>query len=51
MRSFITCFFTRFYWGDKIMEDEMGRACSTQGRNENTYKILVGNLKGRDQRR
>jgi len=32
---------------DQIMEDDMGGVCSTHGRDENSYKILV--RKGRDQ--
>jgi hypothetical protein len=36
-------------WNLQIFkEDEMGRTCSAHGKMRNTYKILVGNLKGRD---
>jgi hypothetical protein len=32
-----------------VKEDAMGRACSTHERGmRNAFKILVGNLKGRD---
>jgi hypothetical protein len=30
-----------------IDQDEMGRACSTNGANRNAYGILVGKLKGK----
>jgi hypothetical protein len=29
------------------MEDEMGRACSTNGEKRNAYRILVGNPEGK----
>jgi hypothetical protein len=35
-------------FGDRIIEDEMGGICSTHGRDENAFKILVRNVKGRD---
>jgi hypothetical protein len=31
--------------------DEMGRACSTNGEKRNAYRILVGNPEGRPRRR
>jgi hypothetical protein len=34
MRSFITCTLRKYYQGDKVKEDEMGRRCSTYGRDE-----------------
>jgi len=37
MRNVMTC--NRNYYGDQIKEDEMDRACSTHGRDENAYKI------------
>jgi hypothetical protein len=30
-----------------VKDNEMGRACSTNGANGNIYKILVGNLEGK----
>jgi hypothetical protein len=40
MRSFITCVrFAKYYWGDEVMEGEMGGEYSTHGRN--MYKIMV----------
>jgi hypothetical protein len=32
---------------DKVKEDEMGRACSTNGEKRNAYRILVGMLEGK----
>jgi hypothetical protein len=35
MRSFITCIlFAKYNYNDKVKEDEMGRAWSTNGREE-----------------
>jgi len=34
MRSFITCTLTKYYYGDKIKEDDLGGPYSTQGRDE-----------------
>jgi hypothetical protein len=31
MRSFITVLFAKFNYNDEVKEDEMGRACSTDG--------------------
>jgi hypothetical protein len=31
-----------------VKEDEMGRACNTNGEKRNAYRILVGNQKERD---
>jgi hypothetical protein len=36
------------YLGDKIKDNEMGEACSTQGRVINSYEILVQHLKGKE---
>jgi hypothetical protein len=30
-----------------IKEDEMGRACNTNGERRTAYRILVGNLEGK----
>jgi hypothetical protein len=30
-----------------VKEDEMGRACSTNGKNRNAYRILVGEIEGK----
>jgi hypothetical protein len=32
---------------DQVKEDEMGRACSTNGENRNAYRILVGKPEGK----
>jgi hypothetical protein len=32
---------------DQVKEDEMGRACSTNGEKKNAYRILVGKPEGR----
>jgi hypothetical protein len=31
----------------KVMDDEMRRACSTNGEMRNAYRILVGKLEGK----
>jgi hypothetical protein len=41
MRSFITVLFAKYKWNDHVKEDEMGRACSTNGEMKNAYRILV----------
>jgi hypothetical protein len=38
----ITYIFIKYYSGDKIKEDGMGRACRTHGKDENAHSILVG---------
>jgi hypothetical protein len=40
MRSFMTCTIRQ------VKEDEMGRACSTNGVKRNAYKILLGKPEG-----
>jgi hypothetical protein len=43
MRSSIDCtLFIKYYYGDQIKEDEMGREYSTHAEMRNVYKILVG---------
>jgi hypothetical protein len=32
---------------DQVKEDEMGRACSTNGEKRNAYRILVGKPEGK----
>jgi hypothetical protein len=32
---------------DQVKEDKMGRPCSTNGENRNTYRILVGKPEGK----
>jgi hypothetical protein len=34
-------------YNDQVKEDEMGRACSTNGENWNAYRILVGKPEGK----
>jgi hypothetical protein len=43
MRSFMIC--TQCCAGDKIEKNEMGRACSADGRG--VYRVLVGKSEGR----
>jgi hypothetical protein len=45
MRIFITC--TLLQVIRMITEDEMGRACSTNGEKRNAYRILVGKPEGK----
>jgi hypothetical protein len=33
--------------GEQVKEDEMGRACSTNGAKRNAYRILVGKPEGK----
>jgi hypothetical protein len=48
MRSFITCTLRQVrIINDQIKEDEMDRACSTNGTKRNLYRILVGKPKGK----
>jgi hypothetical protein len=35
------------YNQNEVSEDEMGRACRTNGGEENPYRILVGKAKGK----
>jgi hypothetical protein len=39
--------FSKYNQNDQVKEDEMGRACSTNGEKRNAYKILVGNPEGK----
>jgi hypothetical protein len=41
MRSSIISARTRYYYDDEIKEDEMGGACSIQGKMKNAYEVLV----------
>jgi hypothetical protein len=41
MRSFITCTLLQVQ-SDQVREDEMCRACSTNGEKRNAHRILVG---------
>jgi hypothetical protein len=34
-------------YNDQVKEDEMGRACSTNGEKRNAYRILVGKQEGK----
>jgi hypothetical protein len=36
-----------FFGNDQVKEDEMGRACSTNGGKRNAYRILVGKPEGK----
>jgi hypothetical protein len=39
MRSFITCLLPKHNWNDRVKEDTMGRACSTNGDEECIWDI------------
>jgi hypothetical protein len=47
MRSFITCTLRQVIIRLEDEEDEMGRACSTNGEKRNEYRILVGKPEGK----
>jgi hypothetical protein len=38
----LTCTLRQYNKNDRVKEDEMGRACSTNGAKRNAYRILVG---------
>jgi hypothetical protein len=38
---------TKYYSGDKIKEDKMGRACCTYGEKRNVYSVFVGKSDGK----
>jgi hypothetical protein len=35
-------FLTKYYFGDHIMEVEMGNRCDTYGKNRNAHVVFVG---------
>jgi hypothetical protein len=35
----------RYNWNDHLKDDEMGRACRTNGDKRNIYRILVGKIR------
>jgi hypothetical protein len=39
--------FAKHNSNDHVNEDEMGRACSTNGEKKNAYRILVGKPEGK----
>jgi hypothetical protein len=42
MRNFIACILiAKYNYSYRVKEDEMGRACSTNGASRNAYRILV----------
>jgi hypothetical protein len=41
--------FTKYNYNNQVKEDEMGRACSTNGVKGNVYRLLAGKLKGKRQ--
>jgi hypothetical protein len=45
--SFVIGTLTKFYVGDKLKENEMGRACGTCGRERERYMVLVGKPGGK----
>jgi hypothetical protein len=48
MRSFKSCTHIKYYLGDQIKQNEMGRACSPYCRAEEIYRFRWGNLKEGD---
>jgi hypothetical protein len=47
MRSYVTCTLRQYNQNDQLKEDEMGRACSTNGPKKNAYRVLVGKRDGK----
>jgi hypothetical protein len=39
--------FTKYNYNYHVEEDEMGRACSTNGEKKHAYRILVGKPEGK----
>jgi hypothetical protein len=39
--------FAKYNWNDQVEEDEMSRACSTNGAKRNAYMFLVGKQEGK----
>jgi hypothetical protein len=39
---------SRYCLGDKIEKNDMGGACSTYGERRGVYRVLVGNLEGKE---
>jgi hypothetical protein len=37
----------KYNYNDQLKDDEMARACSTNGDKQNSYRILVGKLEGK----
>jgi hypothetical protein len=37
----------KYNYNDRVKDDEMGRACSTNGEKRNAYRILVGRAEGK----
>jgi hypothetical protein len=42
-----TLLFTKYNYDDQVKEDEMGRACSTNGEKRNACRISVGKPEGK----
>jgi hypothetical protein len=40
--------YTKYYWDDKIKEDEIGRVCGAHGRHEFIAKHCSENMEERD---
>jgi hypothetical protein len=40
--------FAKYNWNYQVKEDEMGRACRTNGEKTNAYRILVGKPEEKD---
>jgi hypothetical protein len=43
----MTVLITKYYSGNQIENNEMGRACSTYGEKSGAYRILVGRPEGK----
>jgi hypothetical protein len=47
MRSFIILLFVKYNYNDEVEEDEMGRACRTNGVKRNPCRYWWGSQKGK----
>jgi hypothetical protein len=45
MRSYVIVLFSKYNKSDKVMEDSIGRACSTNGEKRIAFRVLVGKPK------
>jgi hypothetical protein len=39
--------FSKYNYDDQVKKDEIGRACRTNGKKRNAYRILVGKPEGK----
>jgi hypothetical protein len=45
--SYNSCTHAKYYYADKVNENEVGRTCGTRERRYKVYKILVGKPEGK----